>query len=66
MTEKLANARQELNLIVIKVHMFKIHKYSIDMNLHSYKSESIGNKVYKTIKQKRFILFKHMKCAEIF
>jgi hypothetical protein len=39
--------------------------YSIDMNLHSYKSETIGNKVYKTIKQKQFILFKHMKCAEI-
>jgi len=36
------------------------------MNLHSYKSESIGNKVYKTIKQKQFILFKNMKCAEIF
>jgi hypothetical protein len=35
-------------------------------NLHSYKRESIANKVYKTIKQKQFILFKHMKCAEIF
>jgi len=29
MTEKLASARQELNLTVVKVHMFNIHKQYI-------------------------------------